>query len=105
FLWRQEDEAQCSIVRYVCVRGENVNSIEISAAPRELPEHVRKFAAHFVLLVETSFAVFHLPAEVRSGIEPESCRVMRLIAGSIEIVQAVRETTERVDIDRRRLVW
>ena len=71
-----------------------------AALPTELLERLGDLAAHFGLVVETALAVLHLAAQVGAGVEPEPRRVLRLVAGAVEVVQPVGEPIQGVGVDR-----
>ena len=83
------------------MRREDVNAIKEGGAANDAFQGITDLAADFSSVIEPALAVFHFPAKIRAGVEPESCSVQSLIARSIEIMQAVRKTVKRIAIYRR----
>ena len=75
-----------------------MHAIEECRVANDTLQGVCDLPAHLGLVVETSLAVFHLTTKIRAGVEPEARCVLDLVAGSIEIVQSVREPIERVRV-------
>ena len=99
----KDDQPQCAVVGHVAVRREDVNAIEERRAARHLLQHFGDLAAHIVLVVEAPLPVLHFAAEVGAGIKPEAGRVLGLVSGAVQVVQAICQSVQRVGVGRRRL--
>ena len=71
----------------------------MSALPTHLLERLGDLAAHFGLVVEAALAILHLTPQVCAGVKPEARRVLRLVAGGIQVVQPIGQAIERVGVD------
>ena len=97
-LGRQANQTQGGIIRDVGVRREDVDAFKERGANSKFPKRVCQFGANIVGIVEPAFTVFHFPAEIGAGIEPESCRFLRLVASRVQVMEAVGEPVKRVGI-------
>ncbi len=101
FLGRQDDHAQGRIVRNVAMRRKHVDAIEECRVPRPQLQNIGDFSAHFGFFIEAAFAVFHFAAQVGACVEPEPRCILRLVAGTVQVVQPVRQPVEGIRIHRR----
>src|SRR4030095_8718238 len=85
------------------LRREDVDAIKKCRVSNDTLQGVSDLAANFSLVIETPLAIFHLTPQVRARVEPEACRVMDLVTRSIEIVQSIHKTIERIGVQRGRL--
>ena len=85
--------------------GEDVEAVEEGLPAGEFAERVGDLGLHLLLVVEAPLAVFHLPAEVGPGVEPEPSGVLVLVPRGVEIVQPVGKPPQRVQKQRGRLAW
>ena len=95
---RQQHEAQPAVVRHVGVRGKHMHTVERGESADQLFQDFPYFGVHVAFVVKTFFAIFHFATQIGARVEPVSCRLLRPVAGTVQVVQTVGQPAENVGI-------
>src|SRR5579862_5276599 len=99
----EEDEAQATVIRYVCVRCEDMDAVEQRRPAREPLKHIEQLDADITRIFEPLLAILHLTAQVGARVEPEPRCIQGLVARAIQVVQPISESVEGVRVGRGNL--
>src|SRR5271165_549547 len=70
----------------------------------ELLDDFRHPSAHLILILEPLLPLLHLSAQICAGVEPIASRIIRLITGGVQVVELIRQSIQRIGVERGNLV-
>src|SRR5450759_2737705 len=82
------------------MRSEYMLAIEEGGATGEFIENLGHASTHFVFVFKPFLSLFHLSPQIGSGIEPIARRLLRFVAGGVQVVQLIRQPVQGIRIKR-----